>query len=427
MTESTSAQSNRFALAAPQPASAGLYQRLVLDSLRGMTAGCLRLDLPGGATTVIGTPGAATSAHIRVLNPAYFQKCVLFGDVGFGESYVAGDWETDSIARVIAWAVLNVENSPAMSGSKVRSVALNLLKAYNRLLHLLRPNSVTTSRRNIAEHYDLGNDFYQLWLDPTLTYSSAYFTAPGQSLESAQTAKYDALCRKLQLQPSDQVLEIGSGWGGFACHAVKRYGCRVTTVTISEEQFKYASARFVREGIAERVDIRLMDYRMLSGQYDKVVSIEMMEAIGDRYLETYFAKIHSVLKPGGLVGVQYITVPDSRHAELKRGVDWIQKHIFPGSLLLSVGRVNEALSRTGDLFLHDLEDVGSSYARTLHAWWENFNAQLTAVRALGFDERFIRKWNYYLQYCEAAFASRNISVVQAVYTRPNNRALHREW
>ena len=427
MTESTSAQSNRFARAAPKPASAGLYQRLVLDSLRGMTAGCLRLDLPGGATMVIGTPGAETSAHIRVINPAFFQRCVLFGDVGFGESYVAGDWETDSIERVIAWAVLNVENSPAMSGSKVRSVALNLLKSYNRLLHLLRPNSVTTSRRNIAEHYDLGNDFYQLWLDPTLTYSSAYFTAPGQSLESAQTAKYDALCRKLQLQPSDQVLEIGCGWGGFACHAVKHYGCRVTAVTISEEQFKSASARFVHEGIADRVNIRLMDYRMLSGQYDKVVSIEMMEAIGDRYLETYFEMIHSVLKPGGLVGVQYITVPDSRHAELKRGVDWIQKHIFPGSLLLSVGRVNEALSRTGDLFLHDLEDIGSSYARTLHAWWENFNAQLTGVRALGFDERFIRKWNYYLQYCEAAFASRNISVVQAVYTRPNNRALHQEW
>ena len=305
-----------------------------------------------------------------------------------------------------------------------RGQVLQKLLAY---LPDARRHGVAESRRNIHHHYDIGNDFYRLWLDPTLTYSSAYFTAPGQSLESAQTAKYDALCRKLQLQPSDRVLEIGSGWGGFACHAIKQYGCHVTTVTISEEQFKHASARFVVEGIADRVDIRLMDYRMLSGQYDKVVSIEMMEAIGDRYLETYFDIIHSVLKPGGLVGVQYITVPDSRHAELKRGVDWIQKHIFPGSLLLSVGRVNEALNRTGDLFLHDLEDFGSSYARTLHALWENFNSQLTAVRALGFDERFIRKWNYYLQYCEAAFASRNISVLQAVYTRPNNRAHHREW
>lgn len=427
MTDYTSAQLNRISLAESQPAGAGLYARLVLDALRQMTAGCLRLDLPDGTTRIFGTPGAATTAHIRVVNPAFFQKCVLFGDVGFGESYVAGDWKTDSIAQVIAWAILNLKYSPARSGAGVRGVALNLFKSYNRMLHLLRSNSVATSRRNIAEHYDLGNEFYQLWLDRTLTYSSAYFTAADQSLESGQTAKYDALCRKLQLQPTDEVLEIGSGWGGFASHAVRHYGCRVTTVTISEEQFKYASARFVREGIADRVDIRLMDYRMLTGQYDKVVSIEMMESIGDRYLETYFEVIHAVLKPGGLVGLQYITVPDSRHADLKRGVDWIQKHIFPGSLLLSVGRVNKALSRTGDLFLHDLEDLGASYARTLHVWWENFNAQLTGVRALGFDERFIRKWNYYLQYCEAAFASRNVSVVQAVYTRPNNRALHRDW
>ena len=372
---------------------------------------------------MIGTSGAEVSAHLRVLDPSFYKKCVLFGDVGFGEAYVDGDWEADSIERVISWAILNVEKSPGMSGSKVRSIALNLLKLCNRASHLLRPNSMTMSRRNISEHYDLGNDFYRLWLDPTLTYSSAYFTAPGQSLESAQTAKYDALCRKLHIKPTDHALEIGSGWGGFACHAVKKYGCHVTTATISEEQYKYARERFVRAGISDRVEIQLKDYRDIRGKFDKIVSIEMMEAIGDRYLETYFGVIHAALKPDGLVGLQYITVPDSRHAELKRGVDWIQKHIFPGSLLLSVGRVNEAINRTGDLFLHHLEDLGSSYTRTLHAWWEAFNARHDEVRALGFDARFIRKWNYYLQYCEAAFASRNISVVQAIYTRPNNRTL----
>ena len=414
-------------LALDGPRRSGLYQRLVVDALSKMTAGCLRLELPGGETRTIGTTGAELSATLRVLDAAFFQKCVLFGDVGFGESYVAGDWETDSIERVIAWAILNVESSPAMSGSKTRKVALNLLKHYNRALHLLRPNSVATARRNIAEHYDLGNDFYRLWLDPTMTYSSALFTAPGQPLEAAQVAKYDALCRKLDLQPTDHVLEIGSGWGGFACHAVKNFGCRVTTVTISEEQFKYARERFAREGLADRVDIQLTDYRLVTGQFDKVASIEMMEALGDRYLETYFAKIHEVLKPGGLVALQYITVPDSRHTELKRGIDWIQKHIFPGSLLLSVGRVNTALHRTGDLFLHHLEDLGASYAQTLHAWWETFNARADEVCALGFDARFIRKWNYYFQYCEAAFAMRNISVVQAIYTRPNNRALHRAF
>ena len=421
----TTAQPDALALDTARPA--GLYQRLVLDALGRMTAGCLRLELPGGEARTIGTPGVKISATLRVLDPAFFQKCVLFGDVGFGESYVDGDWETDSIERVIAWAILNVENSPAMSGSKTRKVALNLLKHYNRALHLLRPNSIATARRNIAEHYDLGNDFYRLWLDPTMTYSSALFTAPGQSLETAQIAKYDALCRQLHLQPTDHVLEIGSGWGGFAGHAARHYGCRVTTITISEEQFKYARERFAREGLADRIEILLTDYRAITGSFDKVASIEMMEALGDRYLETYFAKIHEVLKPGGLVALQYITVPDSRHTELKRGIDWIQKHIFPGSLLLSVGRVNTALHRTGDLFLHHLEDLGASYAQTLHAWWETFNARTAEVRALGFDARFIRKWNYYFQYCEAAFAMRNISVVQATYTRPNNRALHRPF
>ncbi|MEO7501214.1 MAG: cyclopropane-fatty-acyl-phospholipid synthase family protein [Gemmatimonadaceae bacterium] len=426
MNDATSARQSRFAIA-PTRVSRGLYQRLVIEALGAMTAGCLRLDLPDGDTVVVGTPGSEVSAHIRVVNHDFFQKCVLFGDVGFGESYVDGDWETDSISRVIAWAVLNVENSPGMSGSRARGFALNLLKSYNRLLHLVRPNSMATSRRNIAEHYDLGNEFYRLWLDSTMTYSSAYFTESGQSLEWAQLAKYDALCRKLRLQPTDHVLEIGSGWGGFASHAVNKYGCRMTTVTISEAQYTYAADRFAREGISDRVEIHLADYRTLTGQYDKIASIEMMEAVGDRFLETYFAKIHELLKPGGLVGLQYITVPDSRHDELKRGVDWIQKHIFPGSLLLSVGRVNDALNRTGDLFLHDLEDIGASYARTLHVWWERFNAHLGGVRALGFDERFVRKWNYYLQYCEAAFATRNISVVQAVYTRPNNRTLHHNW
>ncbi len=414
-------QSTLPAAARPSP---GLYQRLVVDALGRMNAGSLRLELPDGDVRTIGAPDAAISATMRIRDAAFFQKCVLFGDVGFGESYVDGDWETDSIERVIAWAIHNVESSPSMSGSTTRAFALNLLKFYNRALHLLRPNSLATSRRNISEHYDLGNDFYRLWLDETMTYSSARFTAPGQSLRDAQIEKYDALCRQLRLQPGDHLLEIGSGWGGLACHAARHYGCRVTTVTISEEQFKYARERFAREGLAERIEIRLQDYRHITGQFDKVVSIEMMEALGDRYLETYFAKIHEVLKPEGLVALQYITVPDSRHAELRRGIDWIQKHIFPGSLLLSVGRVNEAINRTGDLFLHHLEDLGSSYARTLHVWWENFNAQHGEVRALGFDERFIRKWNYYLQYCEAAFASRNISVVQAVYTRPNNHSLH---
>ena len=414
-------------LAATAPLSAttqpGLYQRIVLDALGRMTEGALMLELPDGTKRTIGTPGAAIHATMRIRDAAFFKRCVLHGDIGFGESYVDGEWDTDNIERVISWAVLNIENSPAMSGSRTRSFALGLLKFTNRINHLLRPNSLTTARQNIAEHYDLGNDFYSLWLDPTMTYSSAIFTAPDQSLEAAQIEKYDSLCRKLHIRSGDHVLEIGSGWGGFACHAVKNYGCRVTTVTISQEQFRYAKERFEREGIADQVDILLEDYRKLDGKFDKIVSIEMMESLGDRYLPTYCRQLHRLLKPHGMVGVQYITVPDNRHAELRRGVDWIQKHIFPGSLLLSISRVNAAMNKTGDLFLHDIKDIGLSYARTLRMWFDSFNARLAEVRALGFDDRFIRKWNYYLQYCEAAFAMRNISVVQAVYTLPNNPRL----
>jgi cyclopropane-fatty-acyl-phospholipid synthase len=306
---------------------------------------------------------------------------------------------------------------------------------------------LATSRRNISEHYDLGNDFYKLFLDPTMTYSSALFEAgrpappvwrasaderkdagPGTAplpptLEMAQIAKYDRLCRQLKLVPGEHVLEIGGGWGGFSLYAAKNYGVRITTVTISEQQFKYAFDLFQNAGLAGRVEIKLMDYRRLTGQFDKIVSIEMLEAVGDAYLEIYFAKCHEVLKPGGLLALQMITCPDSRYDSLRKNVDWIQKHIFPGSLLLSVHRVNEALRRTGDLFLHDLKDLGLSYAETLRRWRIAFNQNEPAARNLKFDTRFIRKWNYYLSYCEAAFALRNISVVQAVYTRPNNPTL----
>jgi cyclopropane-fatty-acyl-phospholipid synthase len=401
----------------------GLYQRLILDIFAKMKEGHLRLELPDGSTLQYGVPGHDLSAHIRITNPRFFQRCVLFGDVGFGEAYVDGDWETDDISRVISWAILNIENSPAMSGSTRRTMALNLLQFYNRLLHLLRPNSLDIARQNIAEHYDLGNDFYRLWLDPTMTYSAAKFASEDQSLESAQIAKYDALCRRLRLSADDHLLEIGSGWGGMACYAAKTYGCRVTTITISQRQYEYSRERIESEGLADRVEIRLQDYREITGQFDKVVSIEMMEAIGDRYLETYFKKINEVTKRDALIALQFITVPDSRHTELRRGIDWIQKHIFPGSLLLSIGQVNRAVNRTSSLSLVELEDLGHDYARTLRAWFTDFNAKLDEIRAQGFGDRFIRKWNYYLQYCEAAFAMRNISVVHAVYSRPNNPRL----
>jgi cyclopropane-fatty-acyl-phospholipid synthase len=304
---------------------------------------------------------------------------------------------------------------------------VNLLQIVNWFRHLRRENTVETSRRNIAEHYDLGNEFYQLWLDPSMTYSSARFESIDQSLEDAQLGKYDALCRKLKLKPGDRVLEIGCGWGGFAVHAAKNYGCRVTGVTISEAQAAYARKRIIDAGLQDLIEIRIQDYRHITGQFDKIASIEMLEAVGDKYHQSFFAKCAEVLTPDGLLGVQMITVPDCRYAGLRKGVDWIQKHIFPGSLLLSVGRINDVLQQTGNLFMHDLEDLGADYARTLSTWYDRFNSVQPAVKALGFDEPFSRSWNYYLKYCEAAFATRNISVVQAVYTRPNNQSLHHHF
>jgi cyclopropane-fatty-acyl-phospholipid synthase len=333
------------------------------------------------------------------------------------------DWDTDDIARVITWFILNLHADKKLRGSSQRFRLVGLLKFIDRFGHRLRHNSKETSRRNIEEHYDLGNDFYKLWLDDTMTYSSARFTEPNQSLEDAQRSKYAALCEKLQLTESDHVLEIGCGWGGFSCHAAEHHGCQVTAVTISQAQFDEATRRVREAGLEDKIEIRQQDYRDITSKFDKIASIEMLEAVGDKYHKTWAAKCHEVLKPDGLLAVQMITVPDGDYADLKKGTDFIQKHIFPGSLLLSISRMNEVFQQTGDLFLHGMEDLGLSYAQTLNQWHGQFNERLDAVSELGFSERFIRKWNYYLKYCEAAFATRNISVVQAVYTRPCNPIL----
>ena len=406
---------------------AGFAERMVLGLLGRLTRGGLRLEHADGRVRHFGQPGAPVTACVRLRDDsAFFKRCAYYGNIGMGEAYTDGLWDTDDIAAVIAWFI---DNMNALQGSDTSSGKLpgvNVLKIFNWFRHLRRENTIDTSRRNIAEHYDLGNDFYHLWLDPSMTYSSARFESATQSLEDAQAGKYDALCTKLKLGPEDHVLEIGCGWGGFAVHAAKYYGCRVTGVTISEAQAAFARNRVATEGL-DRIEIRIQDYRHITGTYDKIVSIEMLEAVGDKYHASFFSKCAEVLSPNGLLGIQMITVPDCRYGSLKGGVDWIQRHIFPGSLLLSVGRINDVLGRTGDLFMHDLEDLGADYARTLSEWHENFKTVRAQVEALGFDEPFIRTWNYYLKYCEAGFSSRNISVVQAVYTRPNNPLLHHRF
>jgi len=411
---------------------ASLAERLVLATFAELPLGRLVIELPGRPARIFGAsaadtaplaPGVAGSALLRVRRTAFFKKCLYHGDIGFAESFIDGDWDTPDLTAVIGWFVLNHRHSPTMSGSRSRTLFLNLLRGFNRLGHLLRPNDRATARRNIAEHYDLSNDFFALWLDESMMYSSARWDRPDGSLAEAQIAKNDALCRRLHLQSTDHVLEIGTGWGGWSLHAASRYGCRVTTLTLSRQQQEFAIRRIAAAGLSDRVDVRLEDYRDVTGRFDKIVSIEMLEAVGHRYLPDFAAACDRLLKPEGLVGLQFITVPDHRYAALRSGVDFIQKHIFPGSLLLSANRLNQLLSTKGGFVLHALEDIGRDYARTLHLWREAFRTRLGEVRALGFDERFTRKWDYYLCYCEAAFALRHISVVQTLHTRPDNLSL----
>jgi cyclopropane-fatty-acyl-phospholipid synthase len=398
----------------------GFYQDVILNCLSKMDRGILYLTLHDGETIVIGNGKENVSASITVNSDEFYKRCILFGDIGFGEAYVDGLWDTDNITNVIKWVLLNIENAPGVSGSKTKTAALNLLKLFNKLSHFKRSNTLEGSRKNISEHYDLNNDFFESFLDPTMTYSSAYFYKENISLEEAQLAKYDRLCRQLHLKPTDHVLEIGSGWGGNAIYMAKNYGCKVTSLTISEEQLKLARERVEAEGLSDRVEILLQDYRQMEGKFDKIVSIEMLEAVGDAYLDVYFRQCDALLKKNGILAIQVITCPDSRYDSLRKGVDWIQKHIFPGSLLPSVAAINNAINRTSDLTMVDLKDIGTHYATTLKLWFEQFNANLSKAKHLGFDDTFIRKWNYYLCYCEAAFAMRNINVMHLVYARPNN-------
>lgn len=388
-----------------------------------MTKGRLSIRFPDGTEAVFGLDEHGIQARVRIHREDFFKKCVLYGDVGFGESYVDGDWDTEDLTAVIAWMILNVENHPTLMDSQEKKSKVNFLGFLNGLRHRLNANTVTKSKKNISKHYDLGNDFFRLFLDPGMTYSSAYFTAHENDLEKAQEKKFEELCRKLKIHAPDQVLEIGGGWGGFACHAVKKHHCRVTSITISKEQFEYARQRAQKEGLSEKIEFKLIDYRHMKGQFDKIVSIEMIEAVGHEFLGAYFQQCHSLLKRDGVLGLQMILAPDHRYESFRKKPDWIQKYIFPGGLLPSFEAVLSAIRKTGDLGLFDYDDMTPSYARTLAIWRENFNRAVHEVKGLGFDEEFMRKWNYYFSYCEAAFKMRNISVVQAVFSRPNNHRL----
>ena len=390
----------------------------LLGALERWHEGRLTLELPDGSVHRFGRSGAEPHARLVVKSPALLRRVLLQADVGFGESYTAGEWETDDLPGLLLLLARN-EEALGVGGALSRVFGLG-----NDLLHRLRRNTRRGSRRNISAHYDLSNDFFRLFLDAeTMTYSSALFEDAGQALADAQRNKYRVIADKARLAPGDHVLEIGCGWGGFALYAAGERGCRVTGITISERQYELARARVADAGLSHRVDLRLLDYRDLAGRYDAVVSIEMFEALGREHWPLYFRKIEEVLAPRGLAVVQTIAVPDHRFLAYERHCDWIQKHVFPGGLLASVHHATGAMIEDTRLNVHHLEDVGPHYALTLARWREAFLARRDAARALGFDERFLRTWDYYLACCQAYFEARRIGNLQIVLTRPGNESL----
>ena len=376
-----------------------------------MRGGSLEL-ISNDHTWEFGEPGSPLRATVAVHNDRFFECALFGGDVAMGEAWMDGDWSSPDLVSVIRLAVRNL----ARLGEQNR-----LLSAFSRvadtLRHRLRNNSIAGSRRNIQAHYDLSNDFFRPFLDRSMMYSCAYFETEQDSLEAAQFQKLERICRKLRLGPEDHVLEIGTGWGGFAEHAVQNYGCRVTTTTISRRQWESAKERFDSIPGRDRIELLQEDYRNLRGQYDKIVSIEMFEAVGLRYYDEFFGACDRLLRPDGSMLLQTITINEQTFPAYRRRSDWIQKYIFPGSELASVSEILRSLARVTRLSLYHAEDIGTHYARTLAAWRNRFHNRLDQVRALGFDERFVRMWDYYLAYCEAAFLERHIGDFQLLLTK----------
>ncbi|MGB8146029.1 MAG: cyclopropane-fatty-acyl-phospholipid synthase family protein [Chromatiaceae bacterium] len=402
-------------LTAPRRASTlqALARRLVLDKLARLQSGQLMVR-EAGRQWQLGTGEPRLQVEVR--NPAFWPALAFGGTVGAGESFMAGDWDCEDLTGLVS---LLLRNRPAMMDMEGGIARLSApLRA---LLHRARRNDRAGSRRNIAAHYDLGNDFYRLWLDETLMYSSAVFERPDMTLAEASTAKLERICRKLNLGPADHVLEIGTGWGGFALHAARHHGCRVTTITLSHQQYQLARERIAGAGLADRIEVRLADYRDLEGQFDKLVSIEMVEAVGAEHLDTFFRQCGRLLKPAGAMLLQAITIADQRYEAALKEVDFIQKYIFPGGFLPSVTALATAMTRGCDLRTVHLEDIGLHYAETLARWRDNFLARLDAVRALGFDTRFIRMWHFYLSYCEGGFRERDLGTVQMLLAKPGWR------
>ncbi len=386
---------------------------IVQKFLQKIHTGCLTVEMPDRSIVTYGNPDSQLRASWRIRNYNFFSRLIRDGDLGFAESFMAGEWETDDLPKVIE---LMIRNLSILNVWDLKSGFFSRWK--NRVGHWLRKNTIRGSKDNIQAHYDLSNDFFKTFLDSNLMYSCAIFQTPEESLEQAQINKVNSIIQKADIQESDHILEIGTGWGGFALQAVRQTGCRVTTLTISEEQKKLAEERIKEAGFQDNIEVRLCDYRTMEGQFDKIVSIEMLEAVGHEFLGAFFQACDRLLKPDGKAVIQVITIPDQRYETYRKGCDFIQKHVFPGSLLPSLNAMSTAMTHSSQLVIDHLESIGYHYPRTLHEWDRRFTESLNEMENFGFDEVFQRTWKYYFAYCEAGFATRFIDVIQMVLRRP---------
>jgi len=391
-----------------------LYKKLVHKQLSQINNASIVIE-DGDEMKRFGNSKSLT-ARIKVISPSFYKNIVFGGSIGASESFIRGEWKSPNLTKVIQVFARNTE-----AQDKLESFFIFLLQPFFRVIHRLNQNTIKGSKKNISRHYDLSNDFFKLFLDKKMMYSSAIYKTKKTSLEDAAANKLNVICKKLKLKKSDHIIEIGSGWGGFAIFAAKNYGCKVTTTTISIEQYRYTKNRIREMGLTKQIRVFLKDYRSLRGQFDKLVSIEMIEAVGHQFYDEYFSVISRLLKADGEALIQAITIKDQRYSHAIKSVDFIQKYIFPGSCIPSLTAIQNSLTKSTDLVINDVRDIGRHYAITLAHWRENFIKNKKNIRKLGFDEEFLRMWLFYFAYCEGGFEEKVISDVHLHITKPGYR------
>ena len=391
-----------------------LYKKIIHQRLSQIKDAHIIIS-DGKSINKYGKPGNL-SAKINILDSVFYKNIILGGTIGASESFIRGEWSSPNLTNVIRVLARNTE-----AQDKLENLFTLLSQPFLKVMHKLNENSVRGSKKNISRHYDLSNDFFSLFLDKNMMYSSAIYKSKKTSLEDASTNKLDVICKKLNLKKTDHVIEIGTGWGGFAIYAAKNYGCKVTTTTISIEQYKFAKQKIKEAGLGKKIKVLLKDYRLLKGQYDKLVSIEMIEAVGYQFYDEYFKIIGQLLKNDGEALIQAITIKDQRYSKAIQSVDFIQKYIFPGSCIPSITAIQNSLTSSTDLVINDIRDIGHHYARTLADWRKRFLKNKQEIRKLGFDNKFLRMWLFYFAYCEGGFEEKVISDIHLHITKPGYR------